>query len=184
MPDPFNSVNDLLNFTSFRQGAGGANDEGEALQTSAIEGTFAFSQFTNALQRARNEIYARCGQLGNDEYDDWREDQLTEAELWLATARLYPMYGEKIALKYPESNLSGVDAVTIGADTPSPVEKGKHWTEFMVARIRAMAEMLITGQGQNWDIETGDDLAFRTDPYPCLSPGFYSTARQGCYLWN
>src|SRR5687767_8764586 len=101
LPIPFNDLAALMSFTSFRQRTGGPNDEGEALKNSAIEGTYAESQFSKSLQQARNEIFARAGRKQNDEYDEWRAAQLTEAELWLATARLYPKYGEKIALKFP-----------------------------------------------------------------------------------
>lgn len=152
LPNPFNSVDDLMGFTSFRQGSGGPQDSGDLLQQSATDGTFAISQFEQALQRARNEIYRKTGSLDNDAFDEARKAELTEAELWLATARLYPMYGEKIALKFPESNLAGVGDLTLGADTPSPVEKGQHWFEFMASRCRAMGDRLL--RGDRWAMQT------------------------------
>lgn len=166
-----------MNFTAFRPGAGGKEDTGETLQNAAIAGEFAYSQFSEALQRARNEIFARCGQKTNSEYAEWRSAQLTEAELWIATARLYPLYGERLAVKFPESNLSGLSELQIGADTPSPVEKGVHWVEFMTAKIRGFGLELMLGQGSNWGIEIGELPA--SDPYPCLAPGSYSYTCSG-----
>jgi len=175
LPTPFNSVPDLMAFTSFRQGPGGPRDEGSGLQEAATGGTFDIAQYRSALQRARNEIYSRCGRLANDGYDDWRLSQLTEAELWLSTARIYPMYGERMALAFPESNLSGVESITIGADAPSPVEKSKHWVDFMTQKIRAFGLDLMFGQGERFDIQIGSELT-TTDPFPCLCPGCYSVA--------
>jgi len=151
LPNPFNSVADLLAFTSFQQGAANGQD-------SVTEGTFAFSQFQSALRQARYEIYKKTLRKQNDEFDDDRLEELREAELWLSTARLYRNYGERIVLKFPESNLAGVASVTIGADTPSPTEKGQHWVEFMLTRIRAMGLALLRGFAWDCQAFAFDDL--------------------------
>jgi len=173
MPDPFNTVTDLLTFTSFQQGPGNG-------QASVAEGTFTLSQFESALQRARNEIYARAGKMENAAYETWRYDQLTEAELWLATARLYPMFGERLTLKFPESNMSALADVTIGADTPSPVEKGVHYVKFMTQRIRAFGLELLYNHSENWDMRVGTEPSVESDPYPCLANGVYTTSDHSC----
>jgi hypothetical protein len=95
------------------------------------------------LKRARKEIWRKTLKRGNSEFDEDRVEELREAELWLATARLYPIFGERIALVYPESNLSGLGAATIGADTPPPSgpgSKGEYWAQFMeqLARKRGL----------------------------------------------
>jgi len=173
MTDPFNTVSELLTFTSFQQGPGNG-------QASVQEGTFTLSQFESALQRSRNEIYARAGRMENDDYESWRYDQLKECELWLATARLYPMFGERITLKFPESNMSALADVTIGADTPSPVEKGQHYVQFMTQRIRAFGLELLYNHNEVWDMVVGTEPSVESDPYPCLAGGVYATTDQSC----
>lgn len=113
---PFNTIESLCNFTALRPGAGGSNDFGEALKQSVQDGTFATSQLSMALSLAREEIYARCGQKENEEYEVYRSYQLKQAELWLSLSTLAILYGEKTALKFPESNLSAVGSVSMGAD--------------------------------------------------------------------
>ena len=148
---PFNSVEQLCAFCAFRQGAGGPADTGPALKQSVLDAEFALSQLQSALAEAREEIYARCGQKANDDYETARAYQLKQAELYLATARLYERLAEKTALKFPEANLGGVGNVQWGADTPSPLEKMKGWHE-TAQRYRAIADNLLAGQGSAWDI--------------------------------
>lgn len=113
---PFNSVQDLCTFTAFRAGTGGPNVIGQALTQSVTDGTFATSQLQLSLTLAREEIYARAGQKENDEYDPYRFYQLKQCELWFSLSTLTILFGEKTALKFPESNLSAVGSVSLGAD--------------------------------------------------------------------
>ncbi len=169
MPDPLNSVADLLKFTNFAHGAG--ND---ALSVKA--GSFEYSQFDYALRRARNEIYAKAGRLDNADYDEYRLEQLTEAELWLATARLYPMFGERIALRFPEANLTSVAEITQGADTPSPFEKLEVWHR-VAKEVRAFGLELL--RGDPWDMAVGSETT-TDNPYNCLADGVYSNHATNC----
>lgn len=114
MIQPFNNLETLYAFTSYREGAGGSDNVGDSLQQAVLDGTFSHSQLAGFLQRARNEIYSRCGQKTNDEYSQARRFQLSEAELYLTVARMYLVHAERTALKFPESNLAGVAEVTIG----------------------------------------------------------------------
>lgn len=179
LPSPFNSVADLVRFTCFRQGDSNGVDSVRA-------GTFEFEQFTEALQRARNEIYARAGKKQNTEYDDYRLAQLQECELWFATARLYPQFGERIAIVYPESNVASIGIAMTGADSPPPSgpgSKGEFWVKFMSDRARAQGERLLTGQGSAWGLAVG----VQTDStrFPCLSSGDYcSCSRPSYYPWS
>jgi hypothetical protein len=159
IPEPFNSVKNLLAFTSFQEGAGNGRE-------SVLEGTFLFSQFATALRQSRNEIYRKTGRRKNDEFSDDRLEELTEAELWLATARLYPKFGERIALKFPESNLAGVGSVSQGADTPSPLEKAQHWIDYATSRIRGMGLQLLESPSTRFTVSVGKDAS--TKPYSCL----------------
>lgn len=167
---PFNSVEALCSFSAFRQGAGGPHDKGEALKQSVLDGEFAPSQLTAALVEAREEIYARCGGEENDEYETARAAQLRQAELYLATARLYERLAEKVALKFPEANLGAVSTggggVTWGADTPSPLEKMKGWTE-QARAYRAIADSYLSGQGSAWSVVVGTEQP--RPRYLCLS---------------
>lgn len=166
---PFNSIEELCSFCSFRQGAGGANDFGDALKQSVIDGTFAPSQLELALTQAREEIYSRAGQKENDEYETERYYQLRQCELWLATSSLCLWYGKKTALKFPESNLAGVGSITVGSDTPPPTEKMEVWTR-AAREYRAIGERLLTGMGQAWDMKVGT-LRRSHSHHPCLSTG-------------
>lgn len=172
LPDPFNSVAQLLAFTSFEQGASNGQD-------SVLEGTFAFSQFETALRQSRYEIFRKTGKRQNDEFDEDRLEELREAELWLSTARLYRNYGERIALKFPESNLSGINSVQIGADTPPPTDKGVHWVEFMQSRIRAYGLMLLESPSNRYSVAVSSvsSADSQDTPYSCLSPNCCG----GCY---
>lgn len=176
LPAPFNTVQQLLTFTSFQQGAPNGQD-------SVLDGTFDFAQFTSALRQARYEIYRKTLRRGNDEFEDDRLEELREAELWLATARLYRNYGERIAVKFPESNLAGVASVSIGADTPSPVEKGQHWIEFMMTRIRNFGLMLLESPSTRFAVEVSRDTATTAEDYRCLAPQscFGSENERKCY---
>jgi len=147
---------------------GGSDTFGDALKESVINGEFSIGQLSQVLIEAREEIYARAGQLENADYETARAYQLTQAELYLATSRLYERYAEKVALKFPESNLAGVGSVQVGADTPSPLEKMETWHR-IANHYRAMGERLLTGQGQGWDIKVGTLSTSSTSQYPaCL----------------
>lgn len=162
LPDPFNSVKQLAAFTSFREGSAAGAD-------SVREGTFPFSAFQQALSDARREIYRRTGERENAEFSESRLDDLREAELWLATARLYPRFGERLVLAFPESNLQGVGEVMSGADTPSPVEKSEFWTGTMYQRIRAIGLSVLSGYP--WDIQTVAESETIGERFTCLSEG-------------
>ena len=69
LPDPFNSVSALLAFTSFEQGEANGQDSVRA-------GTFAFSQFENALRQSRYEIYRKTLRKGNDDFSDDRLEEI------------------------------------------------------------------------------------------------------------
>ena len=160
LPVPFNSVEQLAGFTSFRQGAATGVD-------SVREGTFPFSAFDGALRDARREIYRRTNERENDAFTAARLDDLREAELWLATARLYPRFGERIAVAYPESNLQSIGEVSSGADTPPPSgpgSKAEFWTQFMYGQMRAIGLNIL--YGQPWDMGTNPEIT--TEDYSCL----------------
>lgn len=160
LPTPFNDETALAAFTSFKQGAKSGAD-------SVREGTFPFAAFSQALRDARREIYRRTGERDTSEFTEARLDDLREAELWLATARLYPRFGERLILAFPESNLQAVGEVSQGADTPSPYEKGDAWTGQLYQRIRAVGLSLL--HGQPWSIETVAESETLREPFTCLS---------------
>lgn len=109
LPDPFNSVAELVLWSGFEHGAANGQD-------SVLEGTFSFPQFQTALAEARREIYRKTANTANDGFDDGRRDELKEAERYLATARLWPNYGARMALKFPESNAQSVGGTFSGPD--------------------------------------------------------------------
>lgn len=156
MPDPFNAVADLMGFVAFRMGKGGPSDMGDTLQAASIDGEFAKSQYESALQRARNEIYARAGRLANDEYADWRKEQLTEAELWLAASRIYFAAGERIAAKFPEANLQSHGETALGADTPDPYSKFESWRKAAM-EARRIGLDLLNNHGLSFDMRVGTE---------------------------
>lgn len=163
MPQPFNSVEDLLSFTSFEHGAGNGAESVE-------QGTFAFSQFESALRRTRNEIYRKTGKRQNDEFAEDRTEELREAELWLATARLFPLFGERIAVKTVDANMAGIAEIQIGADTPPPSgpgSKAEFWAKFMSDRYRALGLMLLESPSTRYQVTVGTDKW--TERYACLS---------------
>ncbi len=109
LPLPFNTEEDLSLHSGFLEGdSNGPN--------SVLAGTFAMEQFTSALQRARREIFRRTMRKQNDEFTEDRADELREAELWLATASLWPNYGARMALKFPESNAQSTSELFSGPD--------------------------------------------------------------------
>jgi hypothetical protein len=156
-PEPFNTVADLAGFTTFRQGAATGVD-------SVREGTFPFSAFAQALRDARREIHRRTGERPAEAFSDARFDDLREAELWLATARLYPRFGERIILSFPESNIQATGEVKSGADTPPPLEKGQAWIGGLYQQIRAIGLSIL--YGQPWDMATDPEAT--TVDYDCL----------------
>jgi len=143
LPNPFNTVEELVLWSGFEQGP----SQGQA---SVLSGTFALSQFETALKESRREIYRRAGRKENDEYDEARADELKECERYLACSRLYPNFGARMQLEFPESNLSQVGDVSVGADTPSPYEKGKLLVEFMYSSLRRIGLGLL--RGNRWDM--------------------------------
>ena len=178
LPEPFNSVADLLTFTSFEQGAPNG-------QESVLAGTFDFAQFTKALKQSRYEIFRKTLRRANDGFEDDRVEELREAELWLATARLYRNYGERIAVKFPESNLAGVASVQIGADTPPPSgpgSKGEFWADFMMTRIRAFGLMLLESPSTRFTVEVSRDTSTKAEAFKCLSPSCFPYENErNCY---
>ena len=156
-------------WSGFQQGP----SEGQA---SVLEGTFALSQFETALAEARREICRKTLGLDNDEFDDDRQDELKEAERYLATARLYPNFASRMQIAFPESNLQSVGDVMTGADTPSPYEKGQQLINLMYAKLRAIGLMLLEAPSHRWDIQlaTVEQPSTVADRYPCLS------TLQGC----
>lgn len=160
LPDPFNTVEDLVLWSGFRQGA----SEGQA---SVLQGTFAYSQFETALAEARREIYRATLQAENDDFAEDRQDELKEAERYLATARLVPNFASRMQIAFPESNLQSVGEVMSGADTPSPYEKGAQWINVMYQRLRAIGLELLHAPAHRYSIHVGQDD--RSDSFPCLS---------------
>ena len=164
LPDPFNSVEELVLWSGFEQGP----SQGQA---SVLSGTFALSQFETALQESRREIYRRTGRKGNDDFDEDRADELKEAERYLAASRLYPNFGARMQLEFPESNLAAVGDVMTGADTPDPYTKGKQLVEFMYAALRRIGLAILESPSHRWDMRLGtaDEPATVADRYPCLA---------------
>jgi hypothetical protein len=143
LPEPFNTVEELVLWSGFEQGPAQGRQ-------SVLDGTFALSQFESALRESRREIYRRAGRRQNDEYDEARADELKEAERYLATARLYPNFGARMQLEFPESNLASVGDVMTGADTPDPYAKGRQLVEFMYNALRRIG--LACLRGDRWSV--------------------------------
>lgn len=162
MADPFNSVAELKARTSFSQGNFGTAQ-------SVDSATFTISQFQNALQDARDFIFARTNSTANADFTATRLPEIKEAERYFALERLYEIYGEEIALKSPDANIAAVAEVMSGADTPSPYEKSAHWINVMSTKFRARGLLLLNGQP--FQIKLGKDT--RTDRFPCLLPKRY-----------
>ncbi len=160
LPNPFNSVADLVLWSGFRYGT---HDD----QESVLKGSFDYSQFTTALAEARREIYRKTRQMNNDEFDEDRKDELKEAERYLATARLYPNYAARMTILFPESNIQSVGEVMSGADTPSPYEKQAQLINLMTTKLRQYGLRLLEADSQKYVAEIGTiDL---TKTYPALS---------------
>lgn len=138
IPDPFNTVAELVLWSGFQQGP----SQGQA---SVLEGTFALGQFETALKDARREIYRKTLRKDNDEFDEDRQDELKEAERYLATARLFPNFASRMQIAFPESNLQSVGDVMTGANTPSPYEKGAQWINLMYKKLRSIGLDLLRG---------------------------------------
>lgn len=155
MPSPLNTIAELIAFTSFREG----DDE------SIERPTFKRSQFEYALQLARNEIYAKT--LQADDIDETRESQLKEAELYLATSRLYRMWGERLGLLTTDANLVGVGSVSLGADTPPPVgenSKMQFFIEKMATEYRRIGLEIL--RGLPWDYKAFSVASDDDDHFP------------------
>lgn len=148
---PFNTIEDLCNFTAFRQGAGGANTFGDALRESVLNGEFSSGQLQQSLVNAREDIYVLCGGKENEEYETSRAYSLKKAELYLATATLYEKLAEKTALKFPEANGAQAGELAISPDTPSPFEKMEVWHR-IARRYREIAGAYMKGIA--WDMTT------------------------------
>ena len=120
MATPFNSVAELVQRTPFSQGETGT-------EQSVIDATFTFSQFQSALQDARDLISKRTKSKPVADMTDNRIAELKRAEIYLALAILFEMFGERVALKSPDANLSSVGTRLQGADTPDPYSKGRQF---------------------------------------------------------
>ncbi len=107
--DPLNTVQELITFSSFREG----DPEG-------TRPLFRKSQFEMALDNARAEILDRTKGKTNSEFGE-RLPIIKEAELYLATSRLYHFYAERLGILSTDANLVGVGNVQLGADTPPPL---------------------------------------------------------------
>lgn len=168
LPQPFNTVEDLVLWSGFQQGP----SEG---QSSVLGGTFALSQFETALKEARREIYRKTLGKGNDDFDEDRQEELREAERYLATARLYPNFASRMQIAFPESNLQSVGDVMTGADTPSPYEKGQQLINLMYAKLRAIGLELL--RGIPWEMRAFEISVDRPPfPYESTYLGFEETA--------
>lgn len=163
MADPFNTVASLINRTSFSQGEFGS-------EQSVIDATFTFAQFQLVLQDARDFISKRTKGKATADFTDDRLAELKRAEIYLAVAILFEMYGEQIALKSKDANLASVGANTAGADTPSPYEKSAHWINVMAARYRSRGMTLLLAQP--FEIKLGENTS--TDRFPCLLPSRFT----------
>lgn len=168
LPDPFNTVEELVLWSGFQQGP----SEGQA---SVLQGTFALSQFETALQEARREIYRRTEGKGNDDFTEDRADELKEAERYLACARLLPNYSSRMQIFFPESNMQSVGEVVVGPDTPSPMEKSRNWLGFMYKRLRAIGLELL--RGIPWEMRAFEISVDRPPfPYESTYVGFEEVA--------
>jgi len=117
LPKPLNDVEDLLKFTNFKHGTNSGPD-------SIAEGNFSMKQFEAALKHARYEIYRKTVRKQNEDFADDRLEEIREAELWLATARLMPKFGERIAIQTTDANLASVSSVLVGGFS-ADVKSGK-----------------------------------------------------------
>lgn len=170
MAAPFNTVKELLAFTSFEHGAPNGTD-------SVRRGTFAFSQFQTALRNSRNEILRKTGGIANNAFSEDRREELKESELWLSAARLMPRFGERIAVKTVDANMAGIASVQLGADTPPPSgpgSKGEYYVKFMYQRFRAIGLELLNAKYDRWGFTHSNYWDRQTDRFPTLLPGVFS----------
>ena len=161
LPSPFNTVEELIVWSGFEQSDARGKD-------AVLQGSFPFEQFQTALKEARREIYRKTRQKQNDEFNEDRADELKEAERYLATARLYPNFGARMQLKFPESNISSIASVMNGADSPDPYTKGRQLVEFMYQKIRAIGLELLNSPSNCWAVGL-TKYPETNNPYPCLS---------------
>lgn len=164
IPSPFNTVAELVLWSGFEQGDSNGRD-------SVIAGTFSFGMFETALNDARLEIYRKTLRKQNGEFTEDRAAELKIAERYLATAFLFPNFGSRMQLKFPESNLAAVGSVQIGADTPDPFSKGRQYVEFMYDKIRSIGLAYLESPSTRFAIEVSKDNRSTTQTYscPCIS---------------
>lgn len=158
MAKPFNSATDLLAFSSVSEGD----------SRSVTSPGFSKSQLDGALQRARDEITDRTLAKANDDFGD-RLGVVTEAELYLATARLYDMWGERLGLLSTDANIVNVSEVGLGADTPPPLGPGSKMEFFaknMAVLYRQKGLALLIGKPFSIAIGIEEE---ETERFPCLS---------------
>lgn len=160
LPSPFNTVEELSLWSGFSQGAATGQD-------SVLNGTFTFGMFTTALKESRREIYRKTGKRSNSAFDEDRLSELTEAEKWLAAARLYPNYSSRMFIFFPESNLQSSGEVLSGADTPDPFFKSRQLLEFTYRRIRALGLELLEAKSNRFAFVVAKLPEPVTD-FPCL----------------
>ena len=170
LPDPFNTVEELALWSGFQQGPSNGQD-------SVLEGTFAYGQFQTALRQARREIYRKTGLKQNAEFSEDRQDELKEAELWLAVARLYPNFASRMQLEFPESNIQSTGEVMNGADTPSPYEKVKQLMELMYENLRRIGLDLLESSSTRFYVSLGREP--QSERFPCLVSSSHSFPVQG-----
>jgi len=173
LPAPFNSVEEFVLWSGFEQGESNG-------QNSVLEGTFSFGMFQTALRESRREIYIKTLRKQNDDFTEERAAELKEAERYLATARLFPNFGTRIQIKFPESNAQNLGEFGSGPDTPSPAEKGRQYVEFMASRFRRIGLELLESPSTRYQVTVGTDTW--TEQYPCLSRGarYGSGLTYGC----
>ena len=169
MADPLNTPKELVTFTSFSEGDSRATDAP----------IFKKSQIELALQMARDEIYDRTLGKENDAFDT-RLGVTRHAELYLATSRLYDMWGERLGLLSVDANLVNVGAVGLGADTPPPLGQGskmEFFVKYMSNIYHAKGIMLLIGRP--FEMGLGADMTGDIR-FPCLSQRTYSDPQWVC----
>ena len=160
LPTPFNTVEELSLWSGFSQGAATGQD-------SVLNGTFTFGMFQTALRESRREIYRKTGKRSNTDFDEDRLDELTEAEKWLAAARLYPNYGSRMIIFFPESNIQATGETMSGADTPSPYEKNDALLGRIYKKIRGIGLDLLEAKSNRFAF-TVAKLPEPVTDFPCL----------------
>ncbi len=173
MPEPLNTVTELIAFSSFREG------DKMAVDTP----TFLKSQFEQALQAARDEITDRTMGKENEDFG-MRLGVVKEAERYLATSRLYDMWGDRLGLLSTDANLVNIGSVGLGSDTPPPLGQGSKMEFFiksMSAIYRAKGLELLRGKPYLVGMGTDLDSASR---FPCLLSGRTYTSTCGCLCYD